>query len=371
LIEIKKYNHIFYSVIEIIQKVFLYELYFLGIKIRWMMDHLRSLNVLGNIRFIKTASQYESSSTSLVLVSIVRDAEHYIESFVDYYLSLGCIHIVILDNSSEDKTVEKLLKYKQVTVLSTSLPFKTYKRPLKKYLYDKYSIGCWCLIADVDEYFDYPYSDCISLSQFLNYLNENQYSAVAAHMLDMFSDSSIDNWPNPANEYLPEKCKWYDISHITKNEYHDENGKLSIIRKNYFSNTGLKIYRGGVRKRFFNINAWLTKHPLMYRDRGACISMYSEHACVDANIADINCVLLHYKFDSEFISRASLAVQRKNYWNNSIHYKKYLEKINNNEFTMKLESSRQLENMNQLIDDDFIEITKEYIDYIKRVSSVN
>lgn len=360
----------FYSFFEFVQKVILRLLYFVRTEIRWIMDHSRSLNVPGNIKIIKTASQHESNPGSMVVVSIVRDAEHYIESFVNYYLSMGCPHIVILDNSSEDKTVEKLFNYSQVTVLSTSLPFKGYKRPLKKYLYDKYSNDSWCLIADMDEYFDYPYSDRISLSQFLNYLNEKQYSAVAVHMLDMFSDKSINNWPNPANEYLMEKCNWYDISHISKNDYHDENGKFSVIKKNNLSNRRLKIYRGGIRKQLFDIDTWLTKHPLMYRNRGASISMYSEHACINAYLADINCVLLHYKFDSEFRNRASLAVQRGNYWNNSIHYKKYIEKIDNNQFTMKLESSRQLEYTNQLIDDGFIVITKEYIDYVNSVSSV-
>lgn len=99
-------------------------------------------------------------------------------------------------------------------------------------------------------------------------------------MQDMFSEGSINHCPDLINEHLPEKYKWYDLSHIAKNDFCGD---------------------------FFGINTWLTKHTLLYKIRGARISMYSEHACVNANIADINYLLLHYKFDSEFINRATFA----------------------------------------------------------------
>lgn len=123
-------------------------------------------------------------------------------------------------------------------------------------------------------------------------------------MLDMFSDRPLNKWPNNNNEPLEENCKWYDVTSISKFDYGNK-----ALKRNRISNPKIKVYFGGIRKKIFNLNAFLTKHPLLFRSRGA---KYLSHYCRGAYIADISCVLYHYKFEfKEFLFNDF----RKELWN--------------------------------------------------------
>src|SRR3712207_452200 len=116
----------------------------------------------------------------LVVVCLLRDGRQYVKSYVEHYLSLGAKHIFFLDNGSTDGTVEALKNYDDnVTVLRSTLPYKNPKGGLggTEVLFKHYLIGRfgkkdrWVLCADIDELFDYPYSDLIGLGSLLGYLN--------------------------------------------------------------------------------------------------------------------------------------------------------------------------------------------------------
>src|SRR5215208_1542844 len=128
----------------------------------------------------------------LVVVCLLRDGRPYVKSFIEHYTSLGIKHLFFLDNRSTDGTVEALKQYDNVTVLQTTLPFKRYQVSMRQYLIERFGKkGRWCLYADIDELFDYPYSDVVSLGTLLGYLNERSYTAVAAQMLDMFPEEPL------------------------------------------------------------------------------------------------------------------------------------------------------------------------------------
>src|SRR5215217_7180366 len=135
----------------------------------------------------------------LVVVCLVRDGRPFVKSFVEHYFALGVKHLFFLDNGSTDGTVEALKTYDNTTVLRTELPYKNPKGGLggTETLFKQYLIGRfgkkdrWCLYADIDELFDYPYSDVVGLDSFLGYLTQKSYTAVAAQMLDMFPEEPL------------------------------------------------------------------------------------------------------------------------------------------------------------------------------------
>src|SRR5918995_654069 len=86
----------------------------------------------------------------LVVVCLVRDGRPYVKSFVEHYLSLGAKHIFFLDNGSTDGTVEALKEYDNVTVLRSTLPFKSYQVLMRQYLVERFGRGRWCLCVDID-----------------------------------------------------------------------------------------------------------------------------------------------------------------------------------------------------------------------------
>src|SRR5215218_4136819 len=149
----------------------------------------------------------------LVLVCLLRDGRPYVKSFIEHHASMGIKHMFFLDNGSTDGTVETLKQYENVSVLHTGLPFKRYEVSLRQYLVERFGQeGRWCLYVDIDELFDYPYSDVVSLGSLLRYLNERSYTAVVAQMLDMFSEEPLSDAPSKEGEPLKEQHRFYDIS---------------------------------------------------------------------------------------------------------------------------------------------------------------
>jgi len=109
--------------------------------------------------------QHVSYSLEEVLViSVVRNGELYVKSFLDHYRSMGVKHFVFLDNGSTDRTVEMLCAHEDVTVLQTNAPYQKYENTMKRYLAERFSPGKWNLCADIDELFDYPFSESLSLA---------------------------------------------------------------------------------------------------------------------------------------------------------------------------------------------------------------
>jgi hypothetical protein len=84
--------------------------------------------------------------------------------FIEYYTRIGVKHIFLLDNGSKDKTIELASVHENVTVFQCLLPYSMYKTALKQFLLYYCSLGNWCILADCDEFFDYPYSENIALS---------------------------------------------------------------------------------------------------------------------------------------------------------------------------------------------------------------
>src|ERR671921_1608603 len=279
----------------------------------------------------------------LVLLCLLRDGRPYVKSFVEHYLSMGVKHLFFLDNGSTDGTVEALKGYENVTVLQTTLPFKRYQVSMRQYLIERFGKkGRWCLYADIDELFDYPYSDVVGLSSLLGYLNERSYTAVVAQMLDMFPEEPLSGRAsNPLDEPLKERHRFYDISNIRR-----ENIKaLPRFRNNSLESDEIEFFSGGIRSTLFRSTSLLTKHPLMFLDGRIKPMDDSSHWVDNARIADLTCVLFHYKFlDGHFHKQAARAVREGQYYNNSALYKKYLQILEGNPtLQVKQETAREIE----------------------------
>ena len=189
------------------------------------------------------------SEDEAVVVCLVRDSRIYVRPFVEHHLSLGARHIVFLDNGSVDGTVKVAMEHDSVTVLRSGLPFKGYKIPMKRYLTERFGQGCWSLCMDIDELFDWPYSDVVDLQSLLRYLNDEGYTALMAQMLDMFpeeplkagagvSDSSDKDFPK-------EHHTLYDLSDLHAHRYEDHNiyGTGNVV-----SNERIRVLSGGIRR---------------------------------------------------------------------------------------------------------------------------
>src|SRR5919112_3426656 len=294
----------------------------------------------------------------LVLVCLMRNGRPYVNSFVEHHTSLGIKHLFFLDNGSTDGTVDALKQYENVSVLHTGLPFKRYKVSIRQYLVERFEReGRWCLYADMDELFDYPYSDVVSLSSLLRYLNERSYRAVVAQMLDMFPEEPRSGSASSPGEPLKERHRFYDISNI------QTKGIKEHGCNNTYESDDIEYFLGGIRSTLFGTKAYLTRFALMFSDGRVKPFAGSGHRVDNARVADLTCVYLHYKFlDEHFHKKVASAVREENYPYNSSQYKKYLQVLEKNPgLLVKSEGARELRSVNDLVENHFLVVSEEYM----------
>ncbi len=287
----------------------------------------------------------------LIVITVVRNAELHLHPFIEHYLSLGVKHFVFLDNGSTDRTRETLCALSKVTVLQTDAPYAKYENTMKRYLAETFSPGRWNLCADIDELFDYPFSDRLSLRSFLSYLNANSYTAVVAQMLDMFPALPLAQVKDKRGERMQETHVYYDISALRKTEY------LWSTR----SNPEIKMHWGGIRKAVFGSDNGLTKSPLVLMD-GKVKTFITWHHVKGARMADISCILRHYPFVSTFYEKVQDAVRTGRYGMGvTDEYKAYAQTLERNpDLTLKLRSAHLFTGLDPLIDEKFLIVSDEY-----------
>ena len=326
----------------------------------------------------------------LVVVCTVRDGRPYVKSFLEHYFSLGVKHVVFLDNGSSDGTVSAARSHENVTILQTELPFQEYADSLKQYLITRFGEkDRWVLCVDIDELFDYPYSDVIGLGSLLGYLKANSYTAVAAQMLDMFPEEPLSGRAGGPDEPLKERHRFYDVSDIRRKSIkeirHLRNdvlrggvrrtvyGATTLLtdRNNTLESYEIEVFSGGIRQTVFGSTVLLTKFPLVFLDGKVKPMNDSEHWVDNAKIADFTCVLYHYKFLDEYFHKqaAQVAIEGQygpvregQYGRNPARYKKYLKVLDSNPaLQLKRETARELKSVNDLLEDGFLVLSEEYM----------
>jgi hypothetical protein len=327
----------------------------LGDRVReWILEH--------NIEQLHGPKKVDYEVDELVVLVLLRNGRRYVRPFIDHYLSLGVKHIIFLDNGSTDGTVEALKNYENITVLRSKLPYKYYNVTMKRYLIERFGRGRWTLSVDIDELFEYPYSDVVGLKALLGYLNHNSYTAVVSHMLDMFPKETLSEEDFLAgNVSLKETHRFYDLSDINARSYHDV-GDIG----NALANKEIEILRAGVQWRLFGIHPLLTKHPLVFLDEELKPMDLSDHWAGNARIADFTGVLLHYKLSAGLRGLARREVEERRYVNQGGKYDKYLKVLENDPGLLVLNAnSKELTSVNELVGTRFVSISKRYMRFVE------
>jgi hypothetical protein len=315
-----------------------------------------------NINHLSGPTDISCDDTDCILLVRVKDGEPYIHEFMDHYLNkLKVKHIFFLDNGSSDNTVSLLKSYDNVSLFATSLPFKIFQHAFSQYLVWKFGKERWSLSADIDEFFDYPFSEVLPLKGLIEYLNQNNYNVVITQMLDLFSHHDL------TRVHLNEKNfrkvhVYYDLEGLRREEYLTPKWKYKMT--NQLLNPSIKFFSGGIRNLIFDLSkVWLTKHPLMFFS--GSMTFPHCHLVLNARAADIPCVFYHYKFLGHFLNYVHDAVKYEYHDNNSMEYKQYMKKIQKDkELKLVQSSSRVLEGQEELLRSEFIVASDEYLRWI-------
>ena len=312
---------------------------------------LRGLVLPFRVKHLSGPVRIDSGPGEVVVISVVRNGEAWLKSFLVHHRSMGIGNFVILDNGSTDHTVEILSKQQDVTLLRTYAPYHAYENTMKRYLAERYCRNRWCLCLDVDELFDFPGSAQISLSRLIDYLNHRGFNAVVTQMLDMFSDRPVSDARIDMDTDLRTQYPFYDIANIDKTPY--QFGEVS--------NPEIMTHRGGIRKTVFGTNNGLSKISLFMLD-GKIRPFVVWHHALNAHLADISCVLLHFPFVGSFYAKVAEAVKSGRYgYLTTDEYVSYwggLQKLP--QLCLKLESARMLSTVDELVDSEFLVVSTPY-----------
>jgi hypothetical protein len=293
----------------------------------------------------------------------VRNGAFYVENFIRHYTRLGFKHIFFLDNGSSDDTITLIKKYDNVSICSSALPVAANQGIFKKHLAKTSVRGGWCLDADIDEFLEYPFSDILRLDDFLDYMNRHHYTAVITQMLDMFSDQPLSAIRRTHDYDLQQTYSYFDTSAITKTTYAQSNIATQYGSANRLANDDTVLYWGGIRKTLYGNDCLLTKHSLFYT--GARLELFRHvHFVNHARLADISCVLLHYKLTAN-----ALDIAQQNKERFTANAKSYCAFINllmkTPDFQIRRETAVRFGAANDLVGLGFLMISNEYREYVR------
>lgn len=330
-----------------------------------MNQHIDWSDVESNVTHIHGPKTVEYGEDELLVHCLVRDGESHIQSFMEHYFALGVKHIVFLDNGSQDNTIDIARSCSNITILHSDLSFKHYKFAMKQYLFKRFGCERWSLCADIDELFDYPFSDVIELESFIRYLNTHAYTAVVAYMLDMFSEDSLQEWLRLKGMPVKDVYRFYDLSNIYRLDFE------AFCPNNILSNPDIYNYRGGIRHTLFGTYDRITKTPLVYGNDQIKPIHNSTHKVENAAIADMTVVLYHFKFADNFDALVKRVAYEENYYNDSEKYKKILKYLKSKpDLLVKQETSQELNSIQDLVDNRFLVISEQYKNWVSESSQV-
>lgn len=323
-------------------------------------DPLRAASLPLRVRHLHGPRSVRRGEHDLIAITVVRNGSFHVRAFLEHHRRLGIVHFVVLDNGSTDGTVDVLSAQPDVTLLSTSVPYKHYENLMKRYLVERFSAGRWNLFVDIDELFDYPTSDRLGLGGLLRYLDANGATAVVTQMLDLFPQEPLRDVPSDPPDDLASRYPYYDTSDISKRPYpYDTDPESTLV-----------FHRGGIRRTVFGSENGLSKAALIKPDDGMQ-TFVDWHHVLHASFADVTCVLLHYPFVPTFAAKAEEAARTGRYGLGASHeYRAYWSVLEDRPLLgLYGPSSRRLHDVDQLVDEGFLQVSDRYRRWVEGHSS--
>ena len=285
----------------------------------------------------------------ILVFSTVRNEAARLPFFLEHYRRLGVSHFLIVDNASDDGSVEYLSAQSDVSLWSTAASYKLSRFGMDwlTWLLAKYGHGHWCLTVDADELLIYPGADRQPLFELTHWLERNGREAFGALMLDLYPKGRLADEKYQPGQNPLDILQWFDAGNY-QFKYQDDLQNLLI--------------RGGVRSRvFFDKEParapTLSKTPLVKWDRRyAYVS--STHSLLprrlnqvrsEARPHPVSGVLLHTKFLDVVIAKSREDKKRQQHFENGALFRAYYDALTENPCLWN-EESHFFEGWQQLVE---------------------
>ena len=324
---------------------------------------LRGYVVAHSVRHLRGPRRLQLARDEAVVTCVVKNGEFYIENFIEHYFQMGFRHIFFLDNGSSDQTIAIAQRHANVSVCASDLRIEAHQGPFKAHMARTCGEGGWCLDADIDEFFDYPFSSQISLREFLKYLNGQRSTAVVTQLLDMFSSQPLSRLPSTPLHPLKELYAYYDLADISRAEYRTASLVRSYGDANEIAHEGTALCFGGIRKRLYANNCLLTKHSLFRPEE---VELFPHvHFMNHARLADVSCVMRHYKLTSTALATA--VQNQEGFVGNGSGYRDFIRFLTTHpDCQIATDNAVRFQSAEDLLGSGFIFCSDQYREYAHR-----
>ena len=269
----------------------------------------------------------ELSNSDILAFVVVRNEVTRLPYFLEYYRRLGIGHFLIVDNGSDDGTLDLLRGQKNVSIWETEASYRRSRFGMDwvNWLLIKYGHGRWCLTVDADELFVFPRAMGATLSEVTKLLESHGRDGLGALMLDM-----VPKGPLGEQSYEPNGDPIKTIEYFDPGPFRSER---QLPLRNLW-------VQGGLREKMFfqdrkRRGPTLNKIPLMkWNRRWAYIN--SSHSILPPKLNDLydgpqgatpSGALLHTKFLPEIVSKSEIEKERAQHFTHPAQFDDYYDAI--------------------------------------------
>ena len=257
----------------------------------------------------------------------------------DFYRGQGVDRFFVVDNGSDDGSRDYLLGRPDTHLFLTTDSYAVFGGGMRwlNHLLDRHGTGSWCLTVDVDEVLAYPHAERLDLRRLTEHLDRQGAQALFAFMLDMYAEDSLREVTYRPGQHPLELCPCFDRAGYIHRDHPD---------------FPFRMIAGGLVSRFLydrrQDGVYLHKVPLVRWQEDLRYTS-STHTLYPVALAAETGVLLHFKYMADFIDRARIEAERKQYWQGAKRYAEFHRRLDGShavdfrcELTERFRSTAQL-----------------------------
>lgn len=269
------------------------------------------------------------------LISIVRNEMYMLPAFLKHYRDLGIERFVVLDDKSDDGTLEYLSQQKDVMVVGSTARYGEVISPngrmpmpdmrsnivWRNVLMWKYGLGRWTMMLDADEFLVLPSGMTVQdLEKCVLELDER---AIVGIMLDVYPKNITDL--QEGGDFQPSSPWYFDGQQHLRLRHGGglaeiyPGARARLLAKYGLRKPGLRLRARNIVKKpwfpGFNLNS-----KVMFHRWGESDLFLNAHKTT-APVSDrILLPIKHYKFNSDIYRKVEVALAEKRYAGGSVEY---------------------------------------------------
>ena len=250
----------------------------------------------------------------VICIIVERNDLIRLKANIQHHREIGVGRFVVVDNDSNEETLEWLRQQNDVDVVHVCVPYSTNRREAwVNRVISYYGVNRWYLVVDSDEMLDIGFENHATLDSLVKELEGAGRTRARALMVDMYARPEY-YVEGTRGQFLSE-CVYFDFDTYSKIQFREFDA----------------VY-GGPRERVFGQSALLTKYPLFYPgNRGVECKSHFLFPLRENVDSECHLYLRHYKFlpgDAVEYKRRAL---NGGYYNSSSQYKRYLDVLSTND----------------------------------------